>query len=86
MSQKRAKLLAAHQDYIARVKTDGGGVESARMPCCGKELEFHVPSDGSTWDSYMICPQCEALVYKIVSARTIRLRISAPGFAGVSNG
>lgn len=84
MSARRAKLLAANQGYMARVKAAGGRVESQQLPCCEKHVDIAVPPEGEFWDSLMCCPHCDATLFKVVTSIGCQVTVVEPGAATIN--
>lgn len=70
-------LKQKHEEYIAKVKANGGKTLTFKAPCCGKEIEDRAGVEGETWDTLASCPHCGALYVKITTATEITGSIPA---------
>ena len=59
-------LKQQHESYINRVKSNGVRTTTYTVPCCRQEVEDRAAPDGEVWDSMMICPHCNALLWKVM--------------------
>ena len=64
-------LKQKHEEYIAKVKADGGKTLTFKAPCCGQEIEDLAGREGQTWDTLTSCPHCGAMFMKITTATEI---------------
>lgn len=63
-----ANLLALHNDYIARAKSNGARILKFNAPCCNGLLETTAPKGAKEqWDSLTRCPHCDQLFMKVVT-------------------
>lgn len=57
--RKLKEIRLEHEDYLRRVKENGGNTIPVKCPHCGKEWENTAPKDKkSVWDSWTIHPCC----------------------------
>lgn len=75
-------LAQKHEEYLARVKANGGRTLTFIASCCGKTIEDVAAPRGQTFDSMFLCPHCNALLWKVATDSEIKAYIAyRPGAA-----
>ena len=69
-------LKQKHEEYIARVKANGGKTLTFTAPCCGKPVEDRTAGKDETWDTLATCPHCETVYWKVATENEITATIT----------
>lgn len=82
MKRTMSRLQKKHEEYMTRVKANGGETTFYGCPHCKSEVETRVPtkalvSSKGFWDSLSVCPLCEHIHH---------LQISPSGNIKISSG
>lgn len=70
MSETKS-LKQKHEEFIARVKANGGKTVQYAAPCCGGMVEDRLAPEGETWDTLTTCPHCEKTFFKVTTSSKV---------------
>lgn len=64
-------LKQKHEEFIAKIKANGGNTLTFVAPCCSQEIEDRAGNKGETWDTLATCPHCGTLYMKVTTEHEI---------------
>ncbi|HBV5320361.1 MULTISPECIES: hypothetical protein [Klebsiella] len=56
-----------HQRFIAMAKLSGAKILTFSCPVCLEDIETPAPPVGEVWDSFVTCPHCSGLFFKVAT-------------------
>ncbi|AUV05506.1 hypothetical protein V8X86_000801 [Escherichia coli] len=60
-----------YQEFIAKVRKDGGRLLPFPCPLCREKIETLAPPEGDLWDTLATCPHCEGTFFKRATATKV---------------